>query len=120
MTGQSGYNSDDGPEPERRRSTRICCTGFAEGVSTNPRLLFRGEIRNVSETGCFIAVRAAAKPAVGAIIELRFKLGLTEYCALALVVEALPSTGIRMRFIATDPAFTDRIRRILTMKSPTL
>jgi|KBSMisStaDraftv2_1062788.scaffolds.fasta_scaffold36579_2 hypothetical protein len=120
MLGQPEYISDERPGYERRSSTRICCAGFAECLAADSHQLFRGEIRSVSETGCFISVRAAVKLAANAIVELRFKLGQTEYTAMARVVETVPSTGIRMRFIATDPALTDRIRRILSMKSPTI
>jgi len=120
MLGQSGYKSEEKSDHDRRSSTRICCTGFAEGVSTDSRQLFRGEIRNVSETGCFISVRAAVKLAAGTTVELRFKLGLREYAALARVVEAMPTIGIRFHFIATDPEFPDRIRRILSANSSRL
>jgi hypothetical protein len=47
-------------------------------------------------------------------MQLRFKMGHAHYHALARVIEALPSTGMRMQFIATDPAFTNRIRHILS------
>lgn len=99
---------------ERRRSPRICCSGFAEGVSDQPSHLFRGEIRNVSETGCFISVRASLNLPRGTCVQLRFKLGRAEYSAVARVVEALPCCGLRMQFIATDPAFTERMRQILS------
>jgi len=100
-------------QPERRRSARICCTGFAEGVSTEPAQLFRGEICNVSETGCLVAVKARLNLSSGSLIELRFKLAGNGYSALARVVEAVPAKRVRMRFIAADPAFTECIRRIL-------
>ena len=113
MVKQSGQISGEHPDNERRRSVGIFCSGFAEGLSRNPSQLFRGEIRNVSETGCFISVRAAVSLAAGAIVELRLRLCQTEYRALARVMEAMPSTGIRMQFIATEPTFAEHIRRIL-------
>jgi hypothetical protein len=109
----SAHKPEEMPAHERRQSARICCAGFAEGISARPSQLFRGEIRNVSETGCFISVRAAVALPAGTIVELRFKLGGFNYCALASVVQALPAKSIRMRFIAVDPAFTEHIRRIL-------
>jgi PilZ domain-containing protein len=113
------YNLKKEAETERRHSVRICCTGFAEGVSANPTQLFRGEIRNVSETGCFISLRVAVKLLPGTYVELRFRMGSAQYRALARVVEAIPSNGIRMRFVAIDPAFTDRMRQILSAKPGT-
>ena len=112
-------NTNRRSRPERRRSARICCTGFAEGVSTNPSQLFRGEIRNVSETGCLIALKAKIALTPGSLIELQFKMGGKGYRALARVVEAVPATSIRMQFIAADPALTERIRRILSANPDT-
>jgi hypothetical protein len=108
------HNPKKETDADRRGSVRICCTGFAEGVSLNPSHLFRGEIRNVSETGCFISLRVAVNLAPGTCVQLRFKMGHAEYSALARVVQSLPSNGIRMRFVAIDPAFTDRMRHILS------
>lgn len=99
---------------DRRQSVRICCTCFVEGVSDEPGHLFRGEIHDVSETGCFVSLRAPVNLRTGARIQLRFKMGQAQYQALARVIEALPSTGMRMQFIATDPAFVNRIRQILS------
>jgi hypothetical protein len=102
-----------GSTSDRRRSVRIVCTGFAEGISTGPSQLFRGEIWNISDSGCFISTRAAVAPATGTVIELRFKFGGAAYTALARVVEALPSSGIRIRFVAIEPRFSEHMRRIL-------
>ena len=98
---------------ERRRAVRICCTGFAEGISTEPPQLFRGEIRNISETGCLLAVRAKLALLPGAFIDLRFKLNGSHYRTLARVVEAVTSKCIRMQFVAQDPALSSFIRRVL-------
>jgi hypothetical protein len=113
MLDSSDQNTRTPSRPERRRSVRICCTGFAEGVSDAPSHLFRGEIRNISETGCFISTKASVISPPGAIVDLSFKFGGTVYRALARVVETLPKAGVRMQFIAIDPAFTERIHQIL-------
>lgn len=99
--------------PERRRSTRICCSGLVEGVADQPGHLFRGELRNISETGCFISVRASLRLPAGACVQLRFRLGRAEYNAVARIIETVPSAGVRVHFIATDPAFIDRMRQIV-------
>ena len=113
------HKTDSQAHAERRRAVRICCTGWAEGLSIDPSQLFRGEIRNVSETGCFITLRVPVNLPRGTPVQLRFKMGRAEYCARARVVEALPCTGIRMQFISTDPAFTERMRQIVSTNSNT-
>jgi len=115
----------DPPEPksippkntDRRRSVRICCTGFAEGISTAPCRLFRGEIRNISDSGCFISTVASVVLNPGTLVELKFWFAGAAYNALARVVETLPSSGFRMRFVATELTFSDHIRRILSARS---
>jgi hypothetical protein len=118
MREQSIHNPDDHPTPERRCSVRVCCTGFVEGMSTAPSKLFRGEIRNVSETGCLIYTRANVGVAPGTTVELSFKFAGAGYSALGRVIEALPSSRIRIQFIATDPTFTERIRDICGSTPP--
>jgi hypothetical protein len=114
MLQQLGDKTARQPDVERRSSVRICCSGFAEGLSIEPSQLFRGEIRNVSETGCFVSLRVSVNLPPGTSVQLRFKMGRAEYSALARVVESVPFIGIRMRFTATDPAFTERMRQILS------
>ncbi|MBS1805413.1 MAG: PilZ domain-containing protein [Acidobacteria bacterium] len=99
-------------DAERRQAVRICCAGFAECVSIDPNQLFRGEIRNISETGCYISLRVSVNLPPGTYVQLRFRMGRAEYCAQARVVESMRG-GIRMRFIATDPEFNERMRQIL-------
>src|SRR5262245_5676981 len=105
MLEPTDFKAKNQADADRRRSVRICCSGFAECVSIDPNQLFRGEIRNISETGCFISLRVSVNLPPGTYVQLRFRMGRAEYSALARVVESMPA-GIRMRFIATDPAFT--------------
>ena len=118
MPDPSHLTTNSRPIAERRRNVRISCAAFAEGISVGPSRLFRGELQNVSDSGCFISTRAAIDIPSNTIVDLRFNLAGIRYSALAGVVEALPTGGIRMRFLATDPAFSDRIRRILGARSP--
>jgi len=113
MLDSQDYKTRSPADADSRRSVRICCEGFAECISIDPSQLFRGEIRNVSETGCFISLRVSVNLPPGTYVRLRFRMGRAEYSALASVVESMPSIGIRMRFISTDEAFTDRIHQIL-------
>lgn len=113
------YKTKDQAHAERRRAVRIYCAGFAEGVSIDPSQLFRGEIRNVSETGCFVSLRVPVNLPPGTYVKLRFRMGRAEYNAVARVVESMPTGGIRMHFVSTDPAFTERMRQILNAKPNT-
>jgi hypothetical protein len=50
-------NEETATARERRRHTRFACDGRAE-VVFRPDLLFRGELKDISLTGCYIATRA--------------------------------------------------------------
>ncbi len=45
-------------EKERRLRGRQVCYGFAEGIVLHPKSLFRGTVRDLSETGYFVETRA--------------------------------------------------------------
>jgi hypothetical protein len=95
---------------ERRRSVRVTCTEMLEGVSLKPGILFRGRIRDISETGCYVATRAQMQIEPDRTIELRFRMGEETHRVLAKVVEMKPLTGIRMVFIEPGPRFLEVVR----------
>src|SRR5437660_7939877 len=43
---------------DRRRNERFVFDGFAEVVSYRPEVLFRGAVRDISLTGCYVETRA--------------------------------------------------------------
>jgi len=95
---------------ERRRSVRVVCTESVEGVALNPGILFRGKMRDLSETGCYVVTRAVVQLEPGHIIELRFKIGKVEQRTLARVVQIMPPMGIRMEFVETGQGFSKLFR----------
>lgn len=84
---------------ERRRSRRFACSVSAEGASSSPSLLFRGELTNLSETGCFVATRAQAQLYRDTLVEMRFSLLGNSFTLKALVVKMMPGSGIRLQFL---------------------
>lgn len=98
------------PQKERRRSVRVTCTQLLEGVALKPGILFRGIIRDISETGCYVATRAQMQIEPDQTMELRFRLERESHRVLARVVEMKPLIGIRMEFIETGPRFLQVIR----------
>lgn len=98
---------------ERRRHKRFPCDGRAEVVAFNPELLFRGEIRDVSLTGCYVATRARLKLKRLAEIELHFSAGGHYVTSLARVVEVRPGKGVGVEFLPGDPRLNQRFRDLL-------
>jgi len=57
---------------ERRIAKRHACDGFAEVVVPTSGFLFRGEIADLSETGCYVKTRARLSLRRSSEAELRF------------------------------------------------
>jgi hypothetical protein len=95
---------------ERRGSIRVTCTELLEGVALKPGSLFRGMIRDISETGCYVVTKAQMQIEPDRNLELRFRLNGEAQRVLARVVEMKPLVGIRTEFVETGPRFLKAVR----------
>ncbi len=79
----------------RRKHNRLSCDGFAEVMIPDSSLMFRGRIRDLSPTGCYIETRAALpKLVVGAAAELFFTVNGRSVKALAEAKAIRPGAGV--------------------------
>jgi PilZ domain len=98
---------------ERRRHERFPCEGFAEVVVFSPELLFRGEVKDISFTGCFVATRAHLTLQRFAEIELRFSTHGQHLSSLARVMDVRPGRGVGVEFLPGDPRMSKRFHELL-------
>jgi len=98
---------------ERRRHERFACDGFAEVVSFHPELLFRGEVKDISAAGCYIATRARLNLKRFTEIELRFSANGQQMSSLARVMDVRPGRGIGLEFLPGDPRMSKRFRDVI-------
>src|SRR4051812_2363424 len=98
---------------DRRRHERFTCDGFAEVVSFHPELLFRGEMKDISLTGCYVATRARLNLKRFAEIELRFSANGQQMSSLARVMDVRPGKGIGLEFLPGDPRMSKRFRDVI-------
>ncbi len=89
------------PEPpaapsgrERRKHERAACDGFAEVVIDGAGLMFRGRIKDLSPTGCFIETRARLRLDIGAAAELAFSVNDRHFKAVAEVKGMRGGVGV--------------------------
>jgi hypothetical protein len=101
------------PANERRRHTRFACDGHAEVVVFRPDLLFRGEVKDISLTGCYIATRARLNLKRFAEIELRFSANGQHLSSLARVMEVRPGKGVGIEFVPGDPRMDQQFHELL-------
>ena len=97
----------------RRRHERFACDGFAEVVAFRPEFLFRGEVKDISLSGCYIATRARVNLKRLAAIELRFSANGRQMCSLARVMDIRPGKGIGVEFLPGDPRMDQRFRGVI-------
>jgi hypothetical protein len=79
---------------ERRKHERAECDGPAEVVMDGASLMFRGRIKNLSPTGCYIDTHARLRLGVGTAAELCFTVNERSFKAIAEVKWIRPSAGV--------------------------
>ena len=98
---------------DRRRYERFEFDGFAEVISFHPEVLFRGAVKDISLTGCYVETRARLNLKRFAEIELRFSANGQQLSALARVMDVRPGKGIGVEFIPGDPRMNKRFRDLI-------
>jgi hypothetical protein len=98
---------------ERRRHERFPCEGRAEVAVFNPDLLFRGEVKDISLTGCYIETRARLTLKRHAEIELRFSANGQHLSSLARVMDIRPGKGVGIEFRPGDPRMDRQVRELI-------
>lgn len=114
--GSVAYGSamnDESTQRERRRHERFACDGFAEVVSFPPELLFRGAVKDISLTGCYVETRARLNLKRNAEIEVRFTAHGEQLSSLARVKEVRPGKGVGIEFVPGDPMMSARFQRLI-------
>jgi hypothetical protein len=89
---------------ERRKHERSECDGFAEVVIDGASLMFRGRIRDISPTGCYIETRARLRLETGIAAELSFTINERAFKAVAEVRAIRPGIGVgfEILFLAAE------------------
>jgi len=85
---------------ERRRGRRYPCEGFAE--LTHSGFILRGEIRDISQSGCFIQTKARIRLECLAEVDLRFTVSDNRYRTLARVADVRPGKGVALKFLLDE------------------
>src|SRR5258708_1502954 len=113
-------NQNDAVGRERRRHKRFPCDGFAEGVAFRSKALFRGRLKDISQSGCFVETRAHLNLPRLAEVEVRFTAFGLKVKVLAKVMNLRPGKGAGFSFLSEDPrldqAFHSMIERLLAQE----
>ena len=98
---------------ERRLSRRLDCEGFAEAFAIDVGYLFRGEIRDISQTGCYIMTKALLKLERLTEVDLEFMLNKRNFHTRARVMDIRPRKGVGLEFVFKEPRAEESIKDLL-------
>ena len=98
---------------ERRQQERFACTGPAEAVLDDVAFLFRGTIRNISLTGCYVESSARLMFDRGTAVELRFTLNKEELHLMATIIALRPAVGAGFQFVEVNREMQSRLSGLI-------
>ena len=98
---------------ERRGNDRFACEGDAEVIAFAHNFLFRGKVRDISLTGCYIETPARLKLRRFAEVELRFTAHGEHLRLLARVMEIRLGKGAGFEFLPDDPRLDKRFAELI-------
>lgn len=97
---------------ERRLSRRVGCKGFADAFVIETGYLFRGEIGDISETGCYIMTNARIQLERLTEVDLVFVLNNRKYQTRARVMKIRPKKGVGLEFLFSDQAAEESFKEL--------
>jgi hypothetical protein len=97
---------------ENRIAKRISCDAIAEGIVPYCGLLFRGEISNLSLTGCFMKTRATLNMKRSTSVELRFTINGEQFSIPARFVRIHPG-GAGFEFSLVEPGVHKNLQALM-------
>jgi hypothetical protein len=98
---------------ERRQKERFPCTGFAEVVLEDVAFLFRGSIRDLSVTGCYIQSSARLTLERGTQVDLRFLVRNVELRLSAKIMIVRPGAGAGFEFLPMGAEMRSRLASLI-------
>lgn len=115
----TGHQSEAPQGAERRRHRRFPCEGYAEVVCCHPTVLFRGRIRDISLTGCFIETAARLQLARMTEVEVRFTASGRHISSPARIMDIRPGRGAGFEFLPGDRGMQAPFLKLLEMLKQT-
>ena len=105
--------SESSSGADRRLSRRFACDGFAEIYAFEAGFLFRGTIRDISQTGCYVMTKFALKLEILSEVDVLLILKNYEYRIRARVRNFRPGKGAGLEFLYDDPQVEARFQTLL-------
>jgi PilZ domain len=104
----------EGEKSDRRRHKRFPCEGSAEVRAFDFNILFRGRLRDLSKSGCFVETRAHLKLPRRAQVELRFTACGVKLTVRAHVMDVRVGKGAGFEFQPNDPRLDKTFENLIS------
>jgi len=114
---------DEGPagegskRTERRRHRRYSSDLFARVVVHQRNSMVRGEMLDISESGCFVMTRAFLRLERDSEADIQFKFKNVDYRTSAVVVNIQPGKGVGLKFSFADAQTAEAFLALSTVLS---
>ena len=79
----------------------------------HPECMFRGEVRDISQNGCFVISRAFVNFERLAEAEIRFKLNKSQFRIQARVMSARKGDGVGFEFVDRNPKTQELLSNLM-------
>jgi len=99
---------------DRRRHARYACDATAEILCFGTRALFRGKVSDLSESGCFVEMRARVKLQAMALVEVTIQVRGLQLRTLACARSVQPGRGAGFEFVTRDPRLRGTLEGVIT------
>ena len=86
---------------------------MAEVLCFRTRALFRGRVRDLSESGCFVDTRAQLKFEAMALVEVTIQIRGLQLKTLACARSIQPGKGAGFEFVSRDPRLREPLLRMI-------
>lgn len=108
-TRNESNRQDMGP----RVHPRFTCRGVSEVTTFDPSMILRGEIVDISRTGCFVATNAYVKSGLNATGQVKFYLDGKRFTSYVIVRSLTPRKGIGLEFTALEPVTAAQLEALI-------
>jgi PilZ domain-containing protein len=97
-----GTPAEGSKRAERRRHRRCSSNSLAKAVVLQRSSMFRGEILDISQSGCFVVTKAFLRVELYAEVKVQFKFKNVDYHTPAVVMNIQPGKGVGLEFSFAD------------------
>jgi hypothetical protein len=115
---------DDSDQPaqtpsgrDRRESTRFPVAGWAEVMTMDGLMMVRGQITDISATGCYVEIHGSFDLPLNSAVEMIFRINEGELRPRGITQVVRPGNGAGFAFAGLNSKMTSQIQMLIEVLS---